>query len=290
VPPWKDYYRILQVEPEADQATLKKAYHKLAVIWHPDRNPDSTVAEERFKSIAEAYAVLSDPVKRHRYDQLGPDAFSSEYGTDDIFQGFDLNDLFREFGLPPLKETLFGILADDQVNKAASAPYQDFFAEFGQKPKRKKTIGKTPATGIVLAVSLKEAVFGAIKIAALNVGPEVLRVPVTVPKGTRGGQTITVPGKVPGTGRQPGDLMVTINITPDPNFKCLGQNIMTTLPLTRAELTTGCRSLVPTLEGSNLRLTVPPGTKSGSQLKAKGYGVPGSDGQRGDLIVTILAK
>jgi curved DNA-binding protein len=289
VPAWKDYYRILQVEPEADQTTLKKAYHKLAVIWHPDRNPDSSVAEERFKTIAEAYAVLSDPVKRRRYDQLGPDNFASEYGTADIFQGFDLSDLFREFGLPPIKETLFGILGgEEHSHKSGSGQYQDFFSEFGQKPEKKKRPVKSPPLSMTVAVSLREAVFGAIKPAAFNVGSEVVKVSLTIPPGTRHGQLLTVRNRVPGPGRQPGDLLVTINVTQESNFRRLGQDIMTSLYLSQTELSTGCRPLVPTLDEKTLRLSVPAGTKSGTRLKAAGHGVPGPDGQRGDLVITVM--
>jgi curved DNA-binding protein len=286
---WKDYYRILQVDAEADQAALKKAYRKLAVIWHPDRNPGSKVAEERFKSIAEAYAVLSDPVKRRRYDHLGPEAFNAECGTGDIFQGFDLSDLFREFGLPPVKETLFGILEDNPAKRAGTGPYQDFFAEFGQKPGRKKPSAKS-GFGIILAVSLKEAVFGAIKIAAFNVGGEVVRVPVTIPPGTKTGQIVKVPGRAPSPGRKAGDLLVTVSITADQNFKRVGQDLLTALQLTKAELLDGCRVLVPTLDERNLRLTVPAGTRAGTSLKAAGHGVPGPDGRRGDLIIAVYAK
>jgi curved DNA-binding protein len=229
VPTWKDYYRLLQVEPEADQTTLKKAYHKLAVIWHPDRNPNSSVAEERFKAIAEAYAVLSDPLKRQRYDQLGPENFGAEYGTSDIFQGFDLSDLFREFGLPPIKETLFNILSDDESKKTTSAQYQDFFSEFGQKAEKTKLPGKSASLAMTLAISLKEAVFGAIKPAAFNAGSEVVKVSLTIPPGSRHGQLLTVKNRVPGMGRQPGDLKVTLNVTPEANFRRMGQDLVTTL-------------------------------------------------------------
>jgi curved DNA-binding protein len=287
---WKDYYRLLQVEPDVDQAALKKAYHKLAVIWHPDRNPDSTVAEERFKAIAEAYAVLSDPIKRRRYDQLGPDAFSSEYAAADIFEGFDLSDLFREFGLPPLKETLWGILEEGQLKRPGGGPYQDFFSEFGQKPGQRKNLAKSPGTTISLAVSLKEAVFGTIKTAAFNSGQKVIRVGVTVPQGTSHGQTLTIPGKVPGPGRQPGDLLVTINVTPDPNFRRLGRDLMTNLILTNSEMDQGCQPLVPTLDGQRLKLSVPPGTCSGTRLRATGHGAPGPDGKRGDLLINVTVK
>lgn len=190
----KDYYRLLQVSPDADQAALKKAYRQLAVLWHPDRNPDSTVAEERFKAIAEAYAVLSDPVKRQRYDQLGPEAFFGEFGPGDIFEGFDLADLFKEFGLPSVKESLFDLVDHGRGRAAKSGRYQDFFAEFGQKPSHGgRPRGKPPAVGVTLAVSLKEAVLGAIKTCAFNVDAEVARVAVTVPPGSSHGQVLTVP-------------------------------------------------------------------------------------------------
>ncbi|MDR1298493.1 MAG: DnaJ domain-containing protein [Deltaproteobacteria bacterium] len=290
MPAWKDYYRILQVDPGADQAALKKAYHKLAVIWHPDRNPDSKVAEERFKSIAEAYAVLSDPGKRSRFDQLGPDAFGAEYGTGDIFQGFDLSDLFREFGLPPVKETLFGVLADGPSRAAAGGPYQDFFAQFGQKPGPRKPADQHQPVGMVLAVTLREAVFGAIKTAALNLGGEVVRIPVTIPRGASDGQTLTVKGRVPGPGGRRNDLMVTVSVAPDPDFRRLGRNILTQLRVTRDELSAGCRAVVPTLEGASLRLTVPAGTRPGTRLRAAGHGAPGPDGRRGDLVVSVMAK
>jgi DnaJ-class molecular chaperone len=289
LPPSKDYYRLLQVTPDIDQAGLKRAYRQLAILWHPDRNPDSTVAEERFKAIAEAYAVLGDPAKRRRYDQLGPEAFFGEFGPDDIFEGFDLADLFKEFGLPSVKETLFALVDDDgQARTTKSGRYQDFFSEFGQKPVQRQRMGKSPALGVNLAVSLREAVFGAIKTCAFNSGAEVARVAVTVPPGAHNGQVLTIPKKVQGQGRQPGDLMVTLNVLPDPAFRRLGADLVTSLALTRSELSSGCRPLVQTLDGASLRLTVPPGTAPGKRLKAAGHGVPGPDGRRGDLLIAVV--
>jgi DnaJ-class molecular chaperone len=289
LPASKDYYRLLQVSPDADQAALKKAYRQLAILWHPDRNPDSTVAEERFKAIAEAYAVLSDPAKRQRYDQLGPEAFFGEFGPGDIFEGFDLADLFKEFGLPSVKETLFEMVDHGRARTSKSGRHQDFFAEFGQKPAPKsRPRGKSPSVGVSLAVSLKEAVLGAIKVCAFNLGSEVAKTTVTIPPGSYPGQVLTVPNKVQGPGRVPGDLMVTLNVLPDPRFRRRGADLLTTVALTRAELAAGCRPLVPTLDGGALRLTVPPGTVPGRRLKATGHGVPGRDGSRGDLLISVV--
>lgn len=289
MPASKDYYRLLQVSPDASPAALKKAYRQLAVLWHPDRNPDSSVAEERFKAIAEAYAVLSDPAKRKRYDQLGPEAFFGEFSASDIFQGFDLSDLFKEFGLPSVKDSLFAIVDDEgQALAAKSGRYQDFFSEFGQKPASRTRMEKTPTLGVQLAVSLKEAVFGAIKTCAFNAGQEVARVAVTVPPGSQNGQVLTIQKKVHGQGRDPGDLMVTLNVLPDPAFKRLGADLLTNLPLTRLELASGCRPMVPTLDGASLRLTIPPGTPLGKRLKAAGHGVPKPDGKRGDLLISVI--
>lgn len=99
MPPGKrDYYEVLGVEKDADAATLKKAYRKLAIKHHPDRNPDDAQAEERFKEISEAYAVLSDSEKRSRYDQFGHAGIDQQYSTEDIFRNVNFDDILRGFG------------------------------------------------------------------------------------------------------------------------------------------------------------------------------------------------
>ena len=90
----KDYYEVLGVKKTATEDEIKKAYRKLAMKHHPDRNPtNKKEAEERFKEINEAYAVLSDKEKRQQYDQFGPSGFSQKYSQEDIFRGFDINDV-----------------------------------------------------------------------------------------------------------------------------------------------------------------------------------------------------
>lgn len=95
----KNYYSILGLNREATQEEIKKAYRRLALKYHPDTNPKDKDAEEIFKEISEAYAVLSDPEKRRIYDRFGSGQFRQRYRPEDIFEGFNFKDLFREFDL-----------------------------------------------------------------------------------------------------------------------------------------------------------------------------------------------
>ena len=95
----KDYYSVLGVKKNASEEEIKKAYRKKAMKYHPDRNKDNPKAEEKFKDISEAYAVLSDKKKKAQYDQYGSEGFQQRYSQEDIFRGFDVNDILRNFGL-----------------------------------------------------------------------------------------------------------------------------------------------------------------------------------------------
>jgi curved DNA-binding protein len=96
----EDYYQILGVDKKASADEIKKAYRKLAIKWHPDKNPNNKKAsEEKFKKISEAYAVLSDTEKRQQYDQFGSaDQYRQQHSQEDIFRGFDLDEILRSFG------------------------------------------------------------------------------------------------------------------------------------------------------------------------------------------------
>src|SRR3990172_9063809 len=94
-----DYYKTLGVAKDATNDDIKKAYRKLALKYHPDKNPGNQEMEEKFKKMSEAYAVLSDAKKRQEYDRFGSDGFSQHYSQEDIFRGFDLNEILRGFGV-----------------------------------------------------------------------------------------------------------------------------------------------------------------------------------------------
>lgn len=96
----KDYYEILDLNRDASEDEIKRAYRKLALKYHPDHHPDDLESEEKFKEISEAYAVLSDPEKRKQYDQFGHSGFKRRYNTEDIFNDLNFEELFREFGFP----------------------------------------------------------------------------------------------------------------------------------------------------------------------------------------------
>ena len=94
-----DYYKILGLKRGASADEIKKAYRKLAVKYHPDHNPGDKQAEDKFKELSEAYAVLSDAEKRHQYDQFGHSEFRQQYSSEDIFRNSDFSDVFRDFGI-----------------------------------------------------------------------------------------------------------------------------------------------------------------------------------------------
>jgi len=105
--PKKDYYEVLGVDKNAEKSAIKKAYRKLALKYHPDKNP-SKEAEDKFKEISEAYAVLSDEEKRNMYDQYGHAGIDQQYSSEDIFRGADFGDIFSGFGINDIFERFFG--------------------------------------------------------------------------------------------------------------------------------------------------------------------------------------
>src|SRR6266511_4737833 len=112
-----DYYKVLGLGKNATPEEIKRAYRKLAVKYHPDKNPGDKTAEERFKEINEAYAVLSDPQKKAQYDQFGSAGFHERFSQEDIFRGFDVGDLFKDsgFGTEDIFSRIFGGGGFDQM-------------------------------------------------------------------------------------------------------------------------------------------------------------------------------
>lgn len=290
-----DYYTLLGVSRQATADELKKSYRRLAVHWHPDRNPGSKIAEERFKAVSEAYAVLSNPAKRRQYDVLGPAEFKNEFAHEDVFQGFEPGDFFKFFGLDDAKDALTHIFDENRkvpVAKNSDANQNrisDFFAGFGQKNSPRDA--KSPDIIIALQLSFKEAALGAEKFVAYNTPNGAVKIPVSIPPATSDRQRILIKGKGPATaGGQPGDIIVNLTVTPDPRFTRRGCDLQTAVELTPEDLNNGCRPLITSLTGKPLRLSIPPGTIAGATFKVQGYGLPKAEGGNGDMLVKIKKR
>lgn len=250
----KDYYAILGVPRNATQEEIKRAYKRLARQYHPDVNK-SPEAEERFKEINEAYAVLSDPEKRKVYDTYGtatPPPPPPPGGYD--FSGFDVED-FSDFFQELFGGGLFGGMGRRRPRKG-----RDLRAE--------------------LPLTLEEAFRGGEKV--VEVGGR--RVSVRIPPGVQEGTTIRLAG-LGGPGDPPGDLLLTVRLLPHPVFRLEGQDLYATLDVPAPIAVVGGKVRAPTLEGP-VEVTIPPRTQAGKKLRLKGKGFPGPHG-RGDLYLEV---
>lgn len=162
----KDYYKILGVSKDVSDEDLKKAYRKLAMKYHPDQNQGDKKAEESFKEVNEAYAVLSDKEKRRQYDMFGADGFQQRFSQEDIFSSFDFGQVFREFGFgsEDVLGRIFGGMGGRRPSGRGGYYSGGPFGRTAQQPQK--------GTDLVMdmQVSLKEAVFGGSKVAGFNKG------------------------------------------------------------------------------------------------------------------------
>jgi curved DNA-binding protein len=283
-----DYYAVLGVGRQASVEEIKRAYRRLAINWHPDRNPGSRVAEERFKIIAEAYAVLSRAATRRQYDTLGPTEFKNEFSQKDIFQGFEPSDFFDLFGqdeVPDSLKSIFGQGPATGRNLGDHDFFHELFAGFGQKTPK----SRPPDITVTLQLTFREAALGTEKTVAYNTPAGVSKMAVTVPAGAHQGQKIVLKGRGPAgrAGQSPGHLIITLAVSQDPDFRRQGWDLITRLILKAEDLARGCRPLVQPLAGAPLRLTVQPGARAGAVFRIPAHGLPKPDGTRGDLLVKI---
>ncbi len=270
----KDYYATLGVAKGADADTIKKAYRKLALKHHPDKNPDDKQAEEKFKEITEAYAVLSDTEKRRKYDQFGDSGFHQRYSQEDIYRNFDVGDMFREFGFG--SDDIFGRMFGGAGGRSTF---------FGGRPQ--------PVKGqdyvMHLSIPFRLAIEGGKKRVEYRgeQGLEILQ--VTIPAGIESGQKLRVSGK---GGRSPsggpaGNLFLEIKVNPDATFSREDRNLLAKVRIPFSGACLGLSVEVPTLQG-NKRIKVPAGIQSGGKIRLKGYGVPAKKGHAaGDLYAII---
>lgn len=292
----EDYYQVLGVDKKASADDIKKAYRKLALKWHPDKNPNNkSAAEEKFKKISEAYAVLSDAEKRQQYDQFGSaDQFRQQYSQEDIFRNFDLDEILRSFGFgggggrTTFRTTRRGGAVRDDYDD----PLAGLFGGGGMGGRQQ--YANMPQKGqdaeYNLSITLEESVFGADKKISFQLENRIEDISVKIPAGISSGKKLRLPGKgLSGYNGGPnGDLYLNINVLPHPIYARDGNDlyIEKTIKFTQAILGTSID--VTTLDGSVKRLKISPGTQNNTKIRMKGYGVPGLKGApKGDLYVKI---
>ena len=285
----KDYYKILGVSKSASEDEIKKAFRKMAMKYHPDQNEGDKQAEERFKEVNEAYAVLSDKEKRKQYDMFGSEGFQQRFTQEDIFRNFDFGQVFREFGFESedLFGRMFGGAGGGRRRFGRGGGYYSGgpFGRSAQQPQKGSDLVMD------MQVSFKEAVFGGSKMASFNKGDGVERVTVKIPAGIATGKKLRIGGKGQqgAWGGPAGDLLIKILVAPHPVFERKGDDLTVSHEITLTQGVLGTKVEVPTLDDKTLSLKIPPGTQSHTQMRIKGHGVPHFNKKgRGDLYVKIV--
>ena len=340
----RDYYEVLEVSRSASVDEIKKAYRKLAIKYHPDRNPGDAEAEAKFKEAAEAYDVLHDPQKRQQYDQFGFDAPSGGFGGSSPFGGaggFSMDDIFSMFGdvfgghgggfggfggggqqAPKyrgsdlrlkvrlsLQEVATGVTKKFKVRKDVTCEHcHGTGAEGGSGT---ETCPNCHGSGV--EIRTQQSMFGMIQTqTACHVcggegtiiknkcthcqgegvvkGEEVVE--INIPAGVAEGMVVNVPGKG-NAGKHngvTGNIQVYIEEEPNDTFVRDGQNVIYNLLLDFPTAVLGGQVEIPTIDGSNVKIKIEPGTQPGKTLRLRGKGLPAVQGYGtgiGDLVVHI---
>ena len=340
----RDYYEVLEVSRSASVDEIKKAYRKLAIKYHPDRNPGDAEAEAKFKEAAEAYDVLHDPQKRQQYDQFGFDAPGGGFGGGNPFGGaggFSMDDIFSMFGdvfgghsggfggfggggqqAPKyrgsdlrlkvrlsLQEVATGVTKKFKVRKDVTCEHcHGTGAEGGSGT---ETCPNCHGSGV--EIRTQQSMFGMIQTqTACHVcggegtiiknkcshcqgegvvkGEEVVE--INIPAGVAEGMVVNVPGKG-NAGKHngvTGNIQVYIEEEPNETFVRDGQNVIYNLLLDFPTAVLGGQVEIPTIDGSNVKIKIEPGTQPGKTLRLRGKGLPAVQGYGtgiGDLVVHI---
>ncbi len=298
---FKDYYKILGLEPDATSDEIKRAYRKLALQYHPDRNPGDKAAEDKFKEINEAYQVLSDPEKRARYDQMrrqyerwqrmggAPGGFDwSQFaggaaGPGGVRVEFrDLDDLFGGVGgFSDFFRTLFGF-GPAGTPGGAGFDYGPAAQGARQSGARGTRPTAPPRYEHPITISLHEAYHGTTRHLEIN----GRRLEVKIPPGARTGTKVRLRRAVPLPNGDFADLYLVVQVAPDPRFERQGDDLYTEAPVDLYTAVLGGEVKVPTLTGE-VFLKIPPGTQCGQTFRLRGRGMPKlrRPQERGDLYV-----
>jgi curved DNA-binding protein len=267
----QDYYELLGVSKTATDEEMKKAYRKLAKKYHPDKNPGNKEAEEKFKLISEAYAVLSNPEKKKQYDQFGMGGFQERYSQEDIFSGFNMGDLFKDLGFGG--NDIFSMFGGQRGRQSGRQRQQSY--DFGDYITREQRAPKDLDLSYELEVPFMDAIHGAEKRISFATYQGNEEINVKIPKGIATGKKLRLHGKgnVDPRSGHTGDLYITIKVGEHPVFKRIGNDLHVSNEIKLTDALLGTVVEVPSINGPK-RVTIPPGAK---KVRLKGLGVPGTD-------------
>ena len=281
----EDYYKLLGVQKNASEGEIKKAYRKLAMKYHPDHTKGDKGAEETFKKISEAYAVLSDKEKRKEYDTFGSEGFRQRFTQEDIFRGFDFGDIFREFGFGG-GDFSKGAGGGRRFSFGTGSPFNFSGAQQQNQVKGSDLIYELPLT-------LREIATGTSKDITFQHQGRSENLTVKIPRGLIAGKKLRLAGKGNPSpyGGPAGNLYIKSIMLNDPVFSAENYDLYINRELTLSEAILGTTVSVPTIYDKQLSLKIPPGTKPGTKMRLSGHGLPDmKDGRKGDLYVRIQIK
>ncbi len=322
----RDYYETLGVERGVAADELKRAYKQLAIKFHPDKNPDDKAAEEQFKLVSEAYAVLSDPDKRRRYDQLGHAAFDPARGgtgfdaadfanIGEILEGF-LDDMFgRRGGASRMPKDLRYNLEVSFEEAAIGAEREIEYERHelcehckGARSEPGSTQPECPACKGRGEVRFQKGFFATSRpcfscdgsgvrkeaqckqCSGRGAVPRKQRLRVKIPAGLEDGAVRTMAGMGEQTPAATGDLHVHVKVKPHPLFTRIGADVLCDVPVSFPQAALGANLDVPTLEGK-VKMRLPPGTQSGKVFRLRGKGLPVFGGYgKGDELVKVVVE
>jgi curved DNA-binding protein len=288
-----DYYKELGVKKDATSDEIKKAYRKLAMKYHPDHTKGDKAAEEKFKKVSEAYAVLSDPEKRKQYDEYGANGFQQRFSQEDIFRGFDFGEILREFGFAGQGgKVRYSFGGGGSPFGAGASAFGGGASPFGGRGRR-QAAPKGSDLVYELGLTLQEVANGTTKTVAIQQGRKLDRIEVKIPKGLVPGQKLRLAGKGEASpyGGPPGDLFIQPYLLPDPVFEVEGLDLTVVREIKLTEALLGTTVTVPLIDGNTASLKVPPGVNHRTRMRLSGKGLPSLKGGRhGDLYVHIQVK
>lgn len=283
----QDLYRVLGVDEKATKEEIKKAYKRLAKKYHPDKNRGDRAAENKFKEISEAYAVLSDPEKRKKYDQLrrmGAHRFADNGASwDEILEQFGARFSRGRSGGFDFSSGSFG--ADIGIGDL----FESFFGRSGFRGGRARERAQGADFRAQISIPLQTAVDGG-KV-ELRVPPDDQKIVLNIPPGIEDGTTLRLPGRGhPGAqAGAAGDLYVTVRIAVDSRFRRKGNDLYMDVPLNLAQAVLGSRVSLHTPGGKTVKLRVPAGTQPERQFRLRGLGIRSKTGT-GDLIAVAKVR